>query len=190
MAYILGECWSWEPVKLCQRWISAPLVLPCCRVLFLCAWVNCGSGGIPTPPGTCVFRLLFFNPHITLPFVRLFLITTPTHRPVVCSAQLLSSSFSRSLMRLLSCWIVCMITSLPLWDHFCHTFRFTLSRRWLVSVSVVVFTALLLAWLVALTTLNNIFYSALASEAEAGGVALWSVKLYMVAECCEDLARS
>lgn len=64
VAYILEECLSWKPVKLCQRWISALLV---CHVAVFCffffsVWFNCGSGGIPAPPETCVlcFPFLFF----------------------------------------------------------------------------------------------------------------------------------
>lgn len=98
-------------------------MLPCS--FFLRAWVNCGSGGIPAP--TCVFCLLFLSSYHS---AFCWPLSHSSAHTRTCCIQLLSSSFWRSLMHLLSCWIVCMITSLPFVRSFLSHIRLHAVSSW------------------------------------------------------------
>lgn len=164
--------------------------LPCCRVPF-CVWVNCGSGGIPAPPETCLlcFLFFFFNPCITLPFVRLILTATPTHGPVVTISQLLSS-LCPSGLSVWSALFLCEFIFVAHWGScsLCTALYLCICLFFAVHCCMHRFvSAPLSACLVAVTIKNILF---LHGPSETGGVVLWSVKPYTAAECCKDLVCS
>lgn len=114
-------------------------MLPC-SFFFFCGWVNCGSGGIPAPPETCVLCFPFlFYPHFTLPFVLLILTATPTHGPVVTISQLLSALVGKTWMHL------CVLQDC-LYDQPCFFLRdeFMLSLHGFVFVRLPLFCCALL----------------------------------------------
>lgn len=63
-----------KAVKLCQSWSQALHV--CHAATFFCVWVNCGSGGIPATPQTCIHTA--FSVYLS-PSLFLFLFLAPTN---------------------------------------------------------------------------------------------------------------
>lgn len=85
-------------------------MLPC----FFCVWVNCGSGGIPAPPRTCIHAWSIFFPHLAafsvfVCFCHFLPTNSYTCRPVVYNH--LVALFNLEVL---------LIVTLPLWP-FIHT---------------------------------------------------------------------
>lgn len=173
VAYILEECLSWKPVKLCQRWISALLL--CHVAVFFVA------PGLIAAPEEFLHLLKdacfvsFFYPHITLPFVPLILTATPTHGPVVTSSQLLSTLVGKA-------WIHLCVLQDCLYDQPCFFLYPYVCLFFAVHCCTHRFGCAPLSACLVAVTINNILF--LHGPPETGGVVLWSVKPYTAAECC------
>lgn len=97
-----GRMLALKPVKLCQSWIQALHV--CRAVTFFCVWVNCGSGGTPAPPHTCMHTCsVFFLIPLSL---SLFVAVTFSHtqRPVVYKHFMVPFRDSLEVLPLLPCF--------------------------------------------------------------------------------------
>lgn len=60
VAYILEECSSWKPVKLCQFWISAPLVCHVAVFLFASGLIAAPEEFLHLPKHACCVSFSFF----------------------------------------------------------------------------------------------------------------------------------